>query len=116
MAGLQFSDEVEPSRAGAPSDGAVSITQDLSTGKLITSTTPGSFMWTLWSGYVEFVDAYLAGPLQINLDPWGILVAVIWFLPQFVVALTGGLLAVLVPGRWGNAVAHRQPGFTPRPL
>jgi hypothetical protein len=91
----------------------VGIAQDPLTGKMITMKVPGSLMWTIWSGYVEFVDACLAGPLQINLDPLGILVAVIWSLPQFVIALTGGLLAVLIAGRRGDAIANQQPGFTP---
>jgi hypothetical protein len=91
----------------------VAIGQNPSTGEMITMKVPGSLMWTIWSGYVEFVDACLAGPLQINLDPLGILVAVIWSLPQLLIALTGGLLAVLIAGRWGNNAAHQQPGFTP---
>jgi hypothetical protein len=91
----------------------VDITQDPSTGKMITIEIPGSRMWTIWSSYVEFVDACLAGRLQINLDPLGILVAVIWSLPQLLIALTGGLFAVLIAGRWGNNAVHQQPGFTP---
>jgi hypothetical protein len=91
----------------------VSIAQDPSTGKMIAIEIPGSLMWTIWSGYVELVDACLAGHPQIHVDPLGILVAVIWSLPQFLIALTGGLLAMLIAGRWGNAIANQQPGFTP---
>jgi hypothetical protein len=100
----------------------VSIAQDPSTGKMITIEIPGSLMWTIWSNYVEFVDACLAGHPQFHLDPLGIQVALIWFLPQFLIGLTGGLLAVLIAGQWvimrhtSNRSLHQQPGFTPRPL
>jgi hypothetical protein len=100
----------------------VSIAQDPSTGKMITIEIPGSLMWTIWSNYVEFVDACLAGHPQIQLDPLGIQVALIWFVPQFLIALTGGLLAMLIAGQWvimrhtSNRSLHKQPGFTPWPL
>jgi hypothetical protein len=83
----------------------VGIAHDPSTGKMITLKIPGSLMWTIWSGYVEFVETSVAEPLRISLDPMGIAAVVIWSLPQFLIALTGGLLTVLIAGRWGNARA-----------
>jgi hypothetical protein len=77
----------------------VGIAHDPSAGKMITIKVPGSLTWTIWSGYVEFVEACLAGPLRINLDPLGILVAVIRSQPQLLIAVARGLLAVLIAGQ-----------------
>ena len=75
------------------------IAYDPSTGKTTTITIPGSPLWTLWSNYFEFVGSFLVEKLQVNIDPEGFLAAVIWALPQLLIALAGGAIALLLVGR-----------------
>ena len=68
---------------------------------------PGSTMWTIWYGYARFVSEPILVPMitYSGIDPdvsnlGGILIAgaraVIWFLPQLLIAVAGGLLAGLI--------------------
>jgi hypothetical protein len=77
----------------------VGIAHDPITGNEIIINVPGSLMWTLWSGYFRYVLTYVAGHLDVDPEPVGVITALIWSLPQFLVAVVGGLLCRLVAGR-----------------
>jgi hypothetical protein len=84
----------------------VGIVHDPNTGKEVMVKLPGSLMWTLWSTYFKSVFTYLAGHLHFNLDPLGVAAALIWSLPQFLIAVIGGWLCRLVAGRHGRRPAN----------
>ena len=79
----------------------VGISLDPSTGKVVKLTVPGLLMWTWWSAYFESVFTHLAGHLHFKIEPLGIAAALIWSLPQFLIAVMGGLLCRLAAGRQG---------------
>jgi len=86
---------------------------------------PGSSMYTVWYGYANFVSEHIIAPVlydpRINpgiyLDSLlgGALIvgirAVVWFLPQLLIAVVGGLLASLIGGR-----RSKSPAGDPRSL
>jgi hypothetical protein len=79
----------------------IGIAHDPSTGETITRIIPGSAMWSLWSGYVEFIATFLGEHLDVAFDLMDILPFLIWSLPQFLIALSGGFLTGLIAG-WRN--------------
>ncbi len=79
----------------APSLG---IALDPNTGKMITLKIPGSLLWTFWSTYFESTGAFVAGQLHFVIDSLGFTAALIWALPQLLVAMAGGLLCRIACG------------------
>lgn len=83
----------------------IGIAQDPTTGETITLKIPGSFLWSLWSSYTDLVDTSLLQPFEIDLDPTGLLAAMIWSFPQFLLAAAGGLVVWLITARRGKIQA-----------
>jgi hypothetical protein len=81
---------------------------DPATGSTMKVTIPGSVLWTFWSGYIEFIQIEVVEKLGYEIDPTGIVAALIWYLPQLFVAMIGGLLADLIIG-WRAKTSFRGP-------
>jgi hypothetical protein len=78
---------------------------DIATGGTIkvVSTAPGSFLYTMWSRYGMFVGDFLDEQFGLDVDYLGMTAALIWSVPQLLLALVGGLLAHLIAGRQHKA-------------
>ncbi len=95
---------------------SVNVGINLTTGQRITLTTPGyraaDLAWVAWKGYVELVENGLArlpttaGILTGGDASTAVVGGLVAFLPQFLIALAGGLLAWSLAGaRWAR---HRR--------
>jgi hypothetical protein len=85
----------------------VGLAFDPTTGSTIEHRIPGSFLWSVWSNYFQFLEAYLVEPVDNDAVPLGMTTvltlatkaALIWSLPQLFFAVVGGLLAHLIVRR-----------------
>lgn len=80
----------------------VGIARDPVTGGVKQVTIPGSFMWTVWSSYIDAAGSLLAERLRFGALPPALTAALIISAPQFLAALVGGLLARQVAYRYGK--------------